>query len=66
MSFGYKQLLHEPFMGGGIWTALAFALVYRIGWMNTWLVCLVMFAVWAAVALFLWRRNLAIAAAKGK
>ena len=23
MSFGYKQLLHEPFMGGGLWTALA-------------------------------------------
>ncbi len=22
-SFGYKQLLHEPFMGGGIWTSLA-------------------------------------------
>ena len=23
MSFGCKQLLHEPFMGGGLWTALA-------------------------------------------
>ena len=23
MSFGYKQLLHEPFMGGGLWAALA-------------------------------------------
>ena len=61
MSFGYKQLLHEPFMGGGIWTALALTLVYRIGWLNTWLICLAMLIVWGAVALFLWRRNLAIA-----
>jgi ESS family glutamate:Na+ symporter len=61
MSFGYKQLLHEPFMGGGIWTALALALVYRIGWMATWLICVVMLLAWGAVAFFLWRRNLAIA-----
>ena len=57
MSFGYKQLLHEPFMGGGIWTALAFTLVYKIGWTNTWLICLAMLAVWGVVAFVLWRRN---------
>jgi len=61
MSFGYKQLLHEPFMGGGIWTALALALVYRIGWVSTWLICVVMLLAWGAVAYFLWRRNMAIA-----
>ena len=22
-AFGYKQLLHEPFMGGGVWTSIA-------------------------------------------
>ena len=57
MSFGYKQLLHEPFMGGGIWTALAFTLVYKIGWTNTWFICLAMLAVWGVVAFVLWRRN---------
>jgi Kef-type K+ transport system membrane component KefB len=66
MSFGYKQLLHEPFMGGGIWTALALTLVYRIGWLSTWLICLVMLTVWCVVALSLWRRNLSIASGKIK
>lgn len=29
-AFGYKQLLHEPFMGGGLWTSIAipFAVTY--------------------------------------
>ena len=66
MSFGYKQLLHEPFMGGGIWTALALALVYRIGWVSTWLICVVMLLAWGAVAYYLWRRNLSMAAGKIK
>ena len=61
MSFGYKQLLHEPFMGGGVWTALALALVYRIGWMSTWLICVAMLLAWGVAAYCLWRRNLAIA-----
>jgi ESS family glutamate:Na+ symporter len=30
-AFGYKQLLHEPFMGGGIWTSTAVLLVARHG-----------------------------------
>ena len=37
-SFGYKQLLHEPFMGGGLWTALALTLVFNIGWFNLFLI----------------------------
>ncbi|MBQ2379986.1 MAG: hypothetical protein II295_06295 [Akkermansia sp.] len=31
-AFGYKQLLHEPIMGGGLWTALALPLLYKLGW----------------------------------
>jgi ESS family glutamate:Na+ symporter len=32
-AFGYKQLLHEPFMGGGLWTsaAIPLALAYNPG-----------------------------------
>ncbi len=29
--FGAKQLLHEPFMGGGVWTAMALPLVVKAG-----------------------------------
>jgi ESS family glutamate:Na+ symporter len=36
-SFGYKQLLHEPVMGGGLWTAFAFVLVSRWGWLPVFL-----------------------------
>lgn len=58
MSFGYKQLLHEPFMGGGLWTALALTLVYRIGWLNVFWICLAMLVFWSIVAFILYRRNL--------
>lgn len=57
MSFGYKQLLHEPFMGGGIWTALAFTLVCQIGWLKVFLISSVMLAAWSVVAFFIVRRN---------
>jgi len=30
-AFGYKQLLHEPFMGGGLWTSTAVLLVASQG-----------------------------------
>jgi len=30
-AFGYKQLLHEPFMGGGLWTSSAVLLVAHHG-----------------------------------
>ena len=51
-SFGYKQLLHEPIMGGGIWTALAFTLVVDIGWLKVFIISVVMLAVWVFCA---WR-----------
>lgn len=30
-AFGYKQLLHEPFMGGGLWTSIAVILIAQKG-----------------------------------
>lgn len=50
-AFGYKQLLHEPFMGGGLWTSTAVLLVARRG---GWLVLGISLA--AIVAwLVIWR-----------
>ena len=45
-AFGYKQLLHEPFMGGGIVTALALTLVFTIGWLKVFIVSAVFFVFW--------------------
>ena len=56
-SFGYKQLLHEPFMGGGLWTALAFVLVYQVGWMKIWLFSVAMTVLWSVAAFLIVRRN---------
>ena len=53
MSFGYKQLLHEPFMGGGIWTALALTLVYKVGWLPVFGFSCVMLLMWGICAFFL-------------
>ena len=50
MGFGYKQLLHEPFMGGGLWTALALSLVFTVGWLKVFLFCVGMLALWLVVA----------------
>ena len=47
-SFAGKQLLHEPAMN--LWVALAFALVFTIGWLPVFLVCLAMLVVWIVVA----------------
>ena len=57
MSFGYKQLLHEPFMGGGIWTALAFTLVVEHGWVPVFAFSCVMLAAWVACAFVVARRR---------
>ena len=56
-SFGYKQLLHEPFMGGGLWTAFALTLVYTIGWRPVWVLSVVMTLLWSAAAFVVIRRN---------
>jgi len=45
-AFGYKQLLHEPIMGGGLWTSMAIPLVVLQG---GWFVFTV-----SAIAIFLW------------
>ena len=49
-SFGCKQLLHEPFMGGGICTALALTLVFTIGWFKVFVGSLILLVVWSLLA----------------
>ena len=56
-TFGYKQLVHEPVMGGGIWTALALTLVFTVGWFPVWITSLVMLAVWSLIALVIIRKG---------
>lgn len=54
-SFGYKQLLHEPFMGGGLWTALALVLVFEWGWLPVFVLSAAMLVVWIVISRFLRR-----------
>lgn len=49
-SFGYKQLIHEPVMGGGLWTALALTLVFTIGWLKVWVFSAAMLLVWGVIS----------------
>ncbi len=56
-AFGYKQMLHEPFMGGGLWTSTAIILVARHG---GWLVLGLSIAgigIWLIVWKLLWGRK---------
>jgi hypothetical protein len=39
-----------------VWVALAFALVFTVGWMPVFLVSLVMLIIWIAVSIVLMRR----------
>jgi ESS family glutamate:Na+ symporter len=56
-SFGYKQLLHEPIMGGGLWTAVALVLVYRWGWLPVFLLSSGMLVFWILFSRVLCRRR---------
>lgn len=56
-SFGYKQLIHEPFMGGGLWTALALPLVYTIGWVPVFAISCIALLIWSVAAFFIIRNN---------
>ena len=56
-AFGYKQLLHEPFMGGGIVTALALTLVFTVGWVPVFIVSAVFFVFWGILIAAVILRN---------
>lgn len=50
-AFGYKQLLHEPIMGGGLWTSMGLVLVAHHGALVIWIFCAAGIVFW----LFFWR-----------
>jgi len=56
-AFGYKQLLHEPFMGGGIVTALALTLVFKLGWLRVFIASVVFLIFWGILILAVIHRN---------
>ena len=56
-SFGYKQLIHEPIMGGGLWTAFALTLVFTIGWQKVFAISCAMFVIWAVIAAIIMRKK---------
>ncbi|MEG1980616.1 MAG: hypothetical protein RR060_07795, partial [Victivallaceae bacterium] len=57
-AFGYKQLFHEPIMGGGLWTATALALIFSNGAGLVWLLSMVGLVLWLIIFWFYRRRQL--------
>lgn len=54
-SFAYKQLVFEPFMGGGIVTAMAVVFVYEFGIKAALALSVVQFLFWLGLGLYLAR-----------
>ncbi|KOR33212.1 hypothetical protein TI05_02385, partial [Achromatium sp. WMS3] len=48
-AFGYKQLLHEPFMGGGIWTSTAIILFIHYGAWVVFTISIAAIVIWLLV-----------------
>jgi ESS family glutamate:Na+ symporter len=56
-AFGYKQLLHEPIMGGGLWTSMAIPLVILQGGWFVFFVSAGAIAFWLIVLTVLKKRS---------
>jgi ESS family glutamate:Na+ symporter len=52
-AFAYKQILHEPFMGGGLWTSAAIPLLALWGGWRVFAIAAVVVAIWLVVASFM-------------
>lgn len=57
-AFAYKQLLHEPFMGGGLWTSSAVVLVFTYGAWPILGVSVAAVAIWLTVWWFVIRPSI--------
>ena len=56
-AFGYKQLLHEPIMGGGLWTGAVVPLIYNYGPFAIFLFCAGMLVLWTILYRILFYRK---------
>ncbi len=58
-AFAYKQLLHEPFMGGGLFTTTAVILLLTVpnGGFKVFLLAVGAITIWLIVWFILWGRN---------
>ncbi|HRV76159.1 MAG TPA: hypothetical protein P5247_02145 [Candidatus Saccharimonadales bacterium] len=56
-SFGYKQLLFEPFMGGGIVTALSMPIIFAVGLKIFTIACLAITIFWLLLGLFYFKKR---------
>jgi glutamate:Na+ symporter, ESS family len=52
-AFACKQLMHEPFMGGGLWTGMAIPLIAAVGPVPVFGVACVAVAAWSVVLFFM-------------
>ncbi len=55
--FGYKQLLFEPIVGGGIFTAASVALIFQFGPVIVLIFCLIMLFFWLGIGIFSFRKK---------
>lgn len=56
-SFAYKQLIFEPFMGGGIVTASAVIVLHEFGQMPVLIACTIITLFWLWLGLWLGRKR---------
>jgi glutamate:Na+ symporter, ESS family len=56
-AFGYKQLLFEPFVGGGIMTAISVPLIYQLGPVIVLIISSVVMVIWLLVGLLYFGRK---------
>lgn len=56
-AFGYKQLLHEPIMGGGIWTSFAVPLLLAHGYPIVFFTSLIMLILWLLFWVFVIKKG---------
>lgn len=56
-SFAYKQLIFEPFMGGGIVTAVAPIVIFEFGSLVAFIISFILFLFWLILGLLLPRIN---------
>ncbi|MHC5158373.1 MAG: sodium:glutamate symporter, partial [Planctomycetota bacterium] len=48
-AFACKQIVHEPFMGGGLWTSAAIPLIAIYGPGRVFLIAVTVISIWLAI-----------------